>query len=113
MTWIVRTTYRYKRPPVAIAVPEVVTIRDKTRRKASIGLLAASMILAIVGCAPVAESRQDAPDAPPGVSWEGGSQSHTDATGATWTFPQDLSRNPDRGCVTWRGGDGIVRTVCW
>ena len=72
-------------------------------------LLAASMILAIEGCAPGAEIRQDAPQAPPGVSWEGGSQSHTDATGATWTFPQDLSRNPDRGCVTWRGGDGIVR----
>jgi hypothetical protein len=76
-------------------------------------LLAASMILVIMGCAPVDESRQDASEAPPGVSWEGGSQSHTDATGATWTFPQDLSRNPDRGCVTWRGGDGIVRTNCW
>jgi hypothetical protein len=77
-------------------------------------LLAASMILAIVGCAPpVAESRQDASEGAPGVSWEGGSQSHTDATGATWTFPRDLSRNPDRGCVTWRSGDGIVLTDCW
>jgi hypothetical protein len=31
-------------------------------------LLAASMILAIEGCAPVAESRQDASEAPSGLS---------------------------------------------
>lgn len=76
-------------------------------------LVAAFMLLGITGCAQVAQPRQDAPELGGMPNWEGGSKSHTDSTGVTWTYPADISRNPDHGCVTWHGGDGIVRTVCW